>query len=153
MRKLMSNLPHPLITEGAYLTLHYRIAAGGDSMVSTFGGNPATLQLGAGQLAPFLEELLIGLPEGASEAFELLPEQAFGARNPDLVRRISRASLDQRSEQQDHQIGDLLEFVAPDGTRFAGVLMEVGEDDVVIDLNHPFAGRSLSFEVRIIAIL
>ena len=63
----MSTTNAPIVTESAYLTLHYRLAtADGTDIVTTFNGNPATLMLGQGQLAPFLEDLLIGLPsEGA----------------------------------------------------------------------------------------
>jgi FKBP-type peptidyl-prolyl cis-trans isomerase SlpA len=52
----MSNA-QPVVTASAYLTLHYRLASlDGADIVSTFNENPATLQLGQGQLAPFLEE-------------------------------------------------------------------------------------------------
>ncbi len=62
----MENLPQPLVAPGAYLTLHYRLASlDGNDIVTTFNGNPATLQISSGQLAPFLEQCLLGLPEGA----------------------------------------------------------------------------------------
>lgn len=150
----MSNLPHSVVTETAYLTLHYRLASGSDSIVTTFEGNPATLQMGAGQLAPFLEANLIGLPEGARQTFALSPDQAFGPHNPELVKRISRASLTQHvGSEMEYQAGDLLEFVAPGGTRFAAILREINSEEAVIDLNHPLAGQPVSFEVQIIAIL
>ncbi len=83
-----------MITEGSFLTLHYRLSSlQGESIVSTFEENPATLQIGLGQLAPFLEQCLIGLAEGAHRTFDLSPEQAFGPRNPDLLQRVSLATL------------------------------------------------------------
>ena len=64
MRQLMLNSPHPVVTEGSFLTLHYRLTDhDGRDIVSTFDGTPATLQLGAGQWSPALEAQLIGLPE------------------------------------------------------------------------------------------
>lgn len=151
----MSNLPHSVITDAAYLTLHYRLASPDDrDIVSTFQDNPATLQLGMGQLAPFLEACLIGLPEGAHRVFELPPEKAFGPRNPDLLQRVSRTTLDQNSQRgEEYAIGDLVEFAAPSGGRFAGVLREISTDDALFDFNHPLAGQSLKFEVKIIGIL
>jgi FKBP-type peptidyl-prolyl cis-trans isomerase SlpA len=150
----MNNEP-VVVTEASYLTLHYRLANLDDrDIVSTFDANPATLQFGQGQLAPFLEACLIGLPEGAHRTFELAPEQAFGPRNPDLIQRISRAALDQNSDSsEDYRIGDLVEFAGPEGGQFAGVLREIDADSALFDFNHPLAGQTVKFEVRIVGIL
>ena len=151
----MLNSPHPVVAEGAFLTLHYRLSADdGRDIVSTFADNPATLQLGAGQLSPLLEAKLLGLPEGAQRVFELAPGEAFGPRNADLVQRVSMATLRQHSsEDANYAVGDLVDFSAPGGGRFAGMLLELGEDDALFDFNHPLAGRSVKFEVNIIGIL
>jgi FKBP-type peptidyl-prolyl cis-trans isomerase SlpA len=145
----------PVVSDAAYLTLHYRLASMDDQdIVTTFQDHPATLQLGNGQLAPFLEACLIGLPEGAHQTFELSPEQAFGPRNPDLVQRVSKATLQENSpEDAQYAIGDLVEFAAPGGGRFAGVLRAIDDDGALFDFNHPLAGQSLKFEVRIIGIM
>ncbi|MBC7500321.1 FKBP-type peptidyl-prolyl cis-trans isomerase SlpA [Actimicrobium sp. GrIS 1.19] len=151
----MSNTTQPVVTAGAYLTLHYRLAAAdGQEIVTTFDGNPATLQLGSGQLAPFLESQLIGLGEGVHQVFELPAEQAFGPRNPDLIQRVSQATLAENSQfGEQYSVGDVVEFNAPGGGRFAGVLRELDGDDTVFDFNHPLAGQALKFEVKIIGIL
>lgn len=150
----MSNTT-PIVTESAYLTLHYRLAsADGTDLVTTFGGTPATLMLGQGQLAPFLEQRLLGLPEGAHETFRLPAADGFGERNPDLIRMVSKATLDENSEPDtEYTVGELVEFNAPSGGRFAGVLREVREDGYVFDFNHPLAGQELVFEVQLISVL
>jgi FKBP-type peptidyl-prolyl cis-trans isomerase SlpA len=148
--------PNPtLVTESAYLTLHYRLATlDGTDIVTTFGANPATLMLGQGQLAPFLEARLIGLAEGSDHSFELAPAEAFGERNDAMVRSVSRATLDENSAPDaNYQIGDLVDFAAPGGGRFAGVLRELGAESALFDFNHPLAGKSLRFEVKLIAVL
>lgn len=149
----MANLP--CVTEAAYLTLHYRLAAADDSdIVSTFKENPATLQMGQGQLAAPLEACLMGLPEGAHETFALSPGQAFGERNAELVQWVSRSMLQQHSQEgEEYKVGDLVEFNAPAGGRFAGILRDMNEQQVLFDFNHPLAGQPLKFEVKIIAIL
>jgi len=151
----MSNTPQPVVTTSTFLTLHYRLSTlGGQDIVSTFGENPATLQIGSGQLAPFLETCLIGLPEGTHQRFELTPEQAFGPRNPELVQSVSLSTLQENSDP-DHvyAVGDLVDFAAPGGGQFAGVLLEIGEQDALFDFNHPLAGQAVKFEVRIIGVL
>lgn len=151
----MSDSTAPIVTESEYLTLHYRLASvDGANIVSTFGDTPATLQLGTGQLAAALESCLLGLSEGSHEFFELAPEQAFGPRNPDLLQRVSRATLRENSQlSEEYAVGDLVEFNAPGGGRFAGVLRSLDEEGALFDFNHPLAGQPLKFEVKIIGIL
>ena len=151
----MSNSQQPVVDRNSYLTLHYRLAsADGVDIISTFNERPATMQLGTDQLAPFLEAVLIGLPEGAEQTFELPPERAFGSRNPDLVQRVSRAMLKENSSMdENYTIGDLVEFAAPSGGQFAGVLREINDVDALFDFNHPLAGQTVTFQVRIIGIL
>ena len=106
----MSNAA-PVVTESSYLTLHYRLAvAGGSDIVTTFNGTPATLLLGQGQLAPFLEQRLLGLLEGTHQTFELDAAEAFGERNPDLIQSVSKATLDENSVPgTDYGVGEVVE--------------------------------------------
>lgn len=151
----MSNSPQSVVTEGAFLTLHYRLSSqDGRDIVTTFNDTPATLQLGAGQLAPSLEARLLGLPEGTHQVFDLPPGEAFGPRNPDLLQRVSLDTLRKHSsDDESYAVGDLVDFAAPGGGRFAGVLLEIAENDALFDFNHPLAGQPVKFEVRIIGIM
>jgi len=146
----------PTVRPDSHLTLHYRIslARTGDDVISTFGDRPATLTLGLGQLVEPLERCLLGLREGEAASFELAPEQAFGARNGALLQRVSRAMLEAHGEQgASYSPGDLLDFAAPDGGRYAGVVKEVDDAGALLDFNHPLAGQPIRFEVRILGVL
>ena len=151
----MSDTNVPVVTETAYLTLHYRLArADGTDLVATFGSTPATLMLGQGQLAPFLEERLLGMAEGTHATFELSAAVGFGERNPELIQLVSKKTLEENSvPDADYQVGDLVDFAAPSGGRFAGVLREMRENYAVFDFNHPLAGQPLTFEVQLISVL
>ena len=151
----MTQASTPVVTDAAYLTLHYRLAtADGQDIVTTFNGNPATLMLGQGQLAPFLEQRLIGLPEGSHETFVLAAGEAFGERSDEMVQAVSRATLEANSAPGTvYDIGDLIDFAAPGGGRFAGVLREFTDTGAVFDFNHPLAGKPLVFEVNLISVL
>ncbi|HMM53804.1 MAG TPA: FKBP-type peptidyl-prolyl cis-trans isomerase [Candidatus Desulfobacillus sp.] len=139
------------VAADSLLTLHYRLAAADDSeLVSTFGGRPATLQMGSGELAPQLEQHLLGLPVGQRTVFLLEPEQAFGVRDPQLVQRVAREQLADAGELEEMA---LIEFTLPDGAACAGLLLELGEAEALIDFNHPLAGKAIRFEVDIIGIL
>jgi len=145
----------PVVTTGSHVTFHYRLAlADGPEVINTFTGKPATLLLGAGQLAPPLEDILLGLKVGHHSTFQLAPGQAFGPRNPDLIQHVSLATLREHSMAgEDFSPGDLVEFNSSGGGRYAGVLKEIGETSALFDFNHPLAGRALAFEVKVIGIL
>lgn len=84
----------------------------------------------------------------------MLQGKHFGPRNPDLIQRVSLATLRENSMIGEHfSPGDLIEFNAPRGGRYAGVLKAVGETSALFDFNHPLAGEALAFEVQIIGIL
>jgi FKBP-type peptidyl-prolyl cis-trans isomerase SlpA len=52
-----------------------------------------------------------------------------------------------------YAVGDMVDFAAPGGGRFAGVLRELAEHDALFDFNHPLAGQHVKFEVRIIGVM
>jgi FKBP-type peptidyl-prolyl cis-trans isomerase SlpA len=143
---------------GSHVTLHYRLAAVVDGnereVISTLAARPATLQVGAGQLADALERQLVGLEEGARAQFDFEAGVAFGPRNADLVQSIARSALATRAQRDDRlEIGDWIEIDAPDGGRLAGVLQQSGAGALVIDFNHPLAGLPVRFSVHIIGVL
>ncbi|THF60603.1 FKBP-type peptidyl-prolyl cis-trans isomerase [Pseudothauera rhizosphaerae] len=132
------------------VTLHYRIALdNGQPLVSTFEGTPATLQLGTGELLPTLEGLIAGLQVGQRKAFELAAEQAFGSWREDLVERVKREHM----PDEDIEALSIMEFTAPDGSRYSGLVREIDAQSALIDFNHPLAGKSIRFEVEVIGIL
>lgn len=146
------------VTAGSHVTLHYRIAVELDGneheVVSTFDARPATVQIGAGQFSEALEDRLLGLEEGQEAAFDLAAGDAFGHRNGELVQTLSRATFDANADPGVEYVpGDVVEFNAPDGLRFSGVLKQHGSDRVVVDFNHPLAGLPVRFTVRVIGVL
>jgi FKBP-type peptidyl-prolyl cis-trans isomerase SlpA len=144
------------VQPGSFLTLHYRLAGpDGADVINTFADKPATISLGAGEIAPAVEAKLIGMEEGARAAFELAPGEAFGERNPDLVQRVARKLLRELGDpQEEYRVGDVVQFPTPDGAgAYAGVVRSVADDALVFDFNHPLAGRAVTFEVHVIGVL
>lgn len=148
------------VQPGSLLTLHYRLAGpDGRDVINTFGGKPATLEVGAGQLAPGIEARLVGLAEGARTAFTLGADEAFGARNPQLVHWVSRTLLAEVGDPEaDYRIGDVVRFPPPAGAAptaggYAGMVRELRDDALLFDFNHPLAGQPVTFEVQLIGVL
>jgi FKBP-type peptidyl-prolyl cis-trans isomerase SlpA len=147
-----------LVQPGSFLTLHYRMAGpDGADIINTFGGKPATLSLGTGELSPAIEQRLLGLPEGTRTTFELAAGAAFGERNPTLVQWVARKLLNELGDpDEQYKVGDVVQFPTPDGMgQYAGAVQQVkeGGDAVQFDFNHPLAGQPVVFEVHVIGVL
>ncbi len=144
------------VEPGSFLTLHYRLAGPQGDVVSTFGGPPATLSLGAGELAPAVEQRLLGLAEGARATFELPAGEAFGQRNLDMIQWLPRKDLDELGDpHEQYTAGEVIELPTPDGQgQFAAVVLAVRDDGALrLDFNHPLAGQPVTFEVHVIGVL
>ena len=151
--------PAPVVRADSYLTLHYRIViesgpGAGSTFIDTFDGRPATLPLGSGQWSPGMEQPLVGHPEGDCFSYGLNAVDAYGERNPDLLQRLTRAALAENAGQAtEFAPGDLVEFTAPNGGRYSGVLKEINADWALFDFNHPLAGRTLRVDVDLLGVL
>lgn len=138
-----------IVQPDSLITLNYRISLpDGAELISTFESTPATLKLGSGELSPNLERCLVGVLAGQRQVFALEPEQAFGVHNPALVETLPVDNLPDDVEEM-----TLVEFTAPDGAKYAGLVREITGNNALVDFNHPLAGRSITFEVEVIGIL
>lgn len=144
----------------SFLTLHYRLSGPAGDVINTFGGNPATLSLGTGELSPVVEACLLGLEEGTRASFELPAGAAFGERNPEMQQWLARKVLTQMGDPlETYHVGDVVQFPTPDGQgQFAGVVLQLrgdtpAEQAVLFDFNHPLAGQPVTFEALLIGIL
>ena len=150
------NAPSNRVQPGSFLTLHYRLAGpDGRAVVDTFADKPATLSLGSGQLAPAIEQRLLGLEEGAEAQFELPAGAAFGERNPEMLQRVKLSLLHQLGDPSaEYAVGDVVEFPTPDGQgAYAGVVREQGEGWLLFDFNHPLAGQAVRFDVKLLGVM
>ena len=154
----LESIAVPVIEAGSFLTLHYRMAGpDGVDIINTFGGKPATLSLGTGQLSPAIEQHLMGLSEGAQTTVELPAGAAFGERNADLIQWVARKLLNELGDADEaYNVGDVVQFPTPDGAgQYAGSVVQVktAGDAVQFDFNHPLAGQPVTFEVQVIGVL
>jgi FKBP-type peptidyl-prolyl cis-trans isomerase SlpA len=139
------------ISPDSLITLHYRLTnQDGVEIISTFGSTPATLQLGAGELAPTLEQCVLQMNLGEERSFQLDASAAYGAHNPQLVQRLGRKDLPADAQLE---IDATVQFTAPNGARFAGRVRQFDAESALIDFNHPLAGQSVRFDVQLIGTL
>lgn len=139
------------IQRGDRVRLHYRVAiAGGPEFESTFGGEPARLVVGEGELPEALEFLLLGLEAGRRETYRIDADQEiFGAYDEDKVQRLAREDF---AEGPPPEEGTLYVFTTPAGDEVPGVVRGLDADGVTVDFNHPLVGHDLVFEVEILEV-
>ena len=158
VQSITSPVAPTTVQPGSFLTLHYRMAGpDGKDIISTFGGKPATLSLGAGELSPAIEQRILGMAEGTRSTFELPAGVAFGDRNPELIQWVARKLLNELGDPDEkYQVGDVVQFPTPDGQgQYAGAVQQVGDEGgaVQFDFNHPLAGQPVTFEAFVIGVL
>lgn len=135
------------IGDGMEVTLHFTLKLEDGTVVdSTRDKQPATFQVGDGNLPPGFEAPLKGLTDGDIGSYEISPEHAFGQHNPQNMQKIPRESF----EGPELEEGLVMSFTDPNGGELPGVVTEIDEKRVEVDFNHPLAGRTLTFDVEIL---
>ena len=143
-------MPDVQITIGSRVTMHFSLKLSDGMLVeSSFDDQPLSFVVGDGTLDRGLELALIGLREGERQALTLMPGQAFGMRDEEAIQLVdkSRFPADMRLEP-----GQIVGFSGPDGEELAGAVLEVHDQQVKVDFNHPLAGREIIFESLIVEV-
>ncbi len=139
------------IRHGDRLIVHYRLGTeDGTEIAGTFGGEPVTLTLGAGDLAENLEKCLVGLEPQGRHVFYLEPEQAFGASDGALVQEVP---LEEFPPDMPLEENSLIEFTLPNGTGLVGILKSQSQTHATVDFNHPLSDCPVVFEVEVLEVL
>lgn len=138
------------ISPGSKVSMHFTITLEDGTVADTSEGEePLTFVMGDGTLVEGLELALYGLHEGEIQSLRIGPENGYGFPDPANVHMLDRADFpaDMALER-----GMIIEFDTPSGDSFPGMIMEVGEEKVTVDFNHPLAGHEILFDVEILAI-
>ncbi|MDB4946809.1 MAG: FKBP-type peptidyl-prolyl cis-trans isomerase SlyD [Labilithrix sp.] len=109
-------------------------------------GEPILYVHGYGMLVPGLEAALDGLEVGASKEIRVTPEEGFGERDEELVMEIEKSDF---PDPANVTVGDEVVAESPDGEEVPMRVMEVKEESVVVDANHPLAGVTLCYSVKV----
>jgi FKBP-type peptidyl-prolyl cis-trans isomerase SlyD len=131
---------------GRVISMDYSVRVDTGKVVETSSGrSPIEYLHGSGQILPALERALEGLREGDRASFSIPAEDAYGARKEDNVVSLPRNLFpsDVKLEK------GLCLYARASGQSYPITVRDVGEDMVVVDLNHPLAGERLFFEVSI----
>lgn len=142
-----SNSAAARIGPEAHVTLHFALKLeDGDIVDSNFEDEPVSFRMGDGNLPPGFEQAICGLKAGDQRTLTLSPEQGFGMPNP-ANRQIMPLKQFQGIELEP---GLMIMFQDASQSELPGVVVDIDEDAVTVDFNHPLAGKTLQFEVQIL---
>ncbi len=113
------------------------------------GKAPLEFKLGEGKLIKGFENAVIGMKQGEEKEFTLEPKDAYGDRNNKLIQTVPISSFPAKMELKK---GMTLTLKDPNNRMLIAQVTDIDDKDVTIDLNHPLAGKKLTFKIKIISI-
>jgi peptidylprolyl isomerase len=114
---------------------------------SSEGRDPLEFVLGAGQVIPGFDQAVTGMETGDEKTVTIPAGEAYGAHREDLVFNLGRAEI---PAGLDPQVGQRLQMATKDGQTFQVTVAEATDAAVVIDANHPLAGKNLTFDIHLV---
>jgi peptidylprolyl isomerase len=139
------------VKPGDTVRIHYTgTLSDGTTFDSSQGGEPLQFTVGSGQIIPGLDRAIPGMNVGETKTVTVPAAEAYGDRNPDGVQSVPRAQV------PDHiplDPGTQLQVQTRDGRTLPVTVTEVTAEVVVLDANHPLAGKDLTFEVELVEIV
>ena len=147
--RLLPAATAPKIEDGKKVTLHYKLFVKDKLLETADAKDPFTYQHGQHQIVPGLEKGLTGLHVGDKKTIWVTSQDAYGPVNPQAFREIPKDKLPADIPKK---AGALLEARSPKGEVMLVKIKEVKDKTVVIDFNHPLAGKELVFQVEVIGI-
>ncbi len=144
------------VAPGARVTLHFSLALQDGSMIdSNYQAQPATFVVGDGNLLPGFEAALMGLQAGAKLNVVLPATEAFGEVQAGNIQTLPRHKFSGLLANNTDPVepGTVLSFKDGGGHEIPGVVQKIDEDALVVDFNHPLAGRDIVFCADIISVI
>ncbi|MBW3003586.1 peptidylprolyl isomerase [Candidatus Woesearchaeota archaeon] len=136
--------------EGDTLNIEYTGTFEEGTMFDTnVGKDPLTVKLGEKKLIKGFEQALYGMKPGDEKEITIEPKDAYGERHEELIQKVPKKSFPEKMELK---VGTSLSLKDPDGHIILATIAEVSDNDVKIDLNHPFAGKRLKFKIKLLSI-
>ena len=136
------------VKNGDFVQVHYTGALeNGDVFDSSDGRGPLEFQTGSGMVIPGFNDAVMGMAVDEEKKVVLPPDQAYGQRRDDMEREFDTEMLG----GQKVEVGQMLQFSSPRGPMPAKVL-DVAADKFKVDFNHPLAGQTLVFTIKVAGI-
>jgi FKBP-type peptidyl-prolyl cis-trans isomerase SlyD len=139
----------PTVSAGKLVSVEYTLKLDNQSVFeSNVGQTPLTYTQGEGKMVPGLEKALEGMAVGDTKQVTVPPLEGYGPVDPQAVLEVEKQKLPPDALQ----VGAQLTGTLPDGRTVNPRVTDIKTDTVVLDFNHPLAGKTLYFDVKVLAI-
>lgn len=136
---------------GNTVKVHYSVKLDDGTVVdSTLDKEPFTFTTGAGQVIPGFERAVLGMSTGTSKTVKVDVEEAYGTYYKELIKEVDRSEFPADFK---FEVGQHLELPHPDGQFGLVTVLNISDKTLVLDGNHPLAGKELTIEIQLLEIL
>lgn len=139
------------ITKHTVPSVSYQLQVEGQIVDQAGSDQPLVFLFGVGSMIPGFEKELEGLEAGDQYDFKLNPSDAYGDVNPEAVVEVPLAVFQVEGQDANEflKVGNTLPMQDQNGNPLQGTVVEVGEENVKMDFNHPLAGKELHFTGKV----
>jgi len=139
------------VEDGNTVSVHYvgKLADGELFDSSRDREAPISFEVGAGTMIQGFESSVLGMTVGETKTIILTPQEAYGESDPTRVQAVPRTAF---APQMEFEEGAVVQGHTDVGMPFMAKIQSFSEDEVVLDLNHPLAGKTLNFEIEVVSI-
>ncbi|MBT8414783.1 MAG: peptidylprolyl isomerase [Boseongicola sp.] len=135
---------------GDTVRIHYTgTLADGSTFDSSEGRDPLEFTLGTGQVIAGFDAAVDGMSVGEAKTVEIQADKAYGPHNPDALQAFPREKI---PDNIPLEIGTQLQLQSSQGHPMMVTVSEVTETEVILDANHPLAGKDLTFQIELVEI-
>ncbi|ODB94016.1 hypothetical protein A3194_04935 [Candidatus Thiodiazotropha endoloripes] len=138
------------IDPGYRVTMHFSLTlSDGTEVLSTYQESPLEFTLGDGTMEPLLEYAVLGLKAGDEQTLEVSGDEVYGPRDEAKYHWLKRTDFPQDMPLEESQV---VAFSTDQGEEIAGTILELNEDQLLLDFNHPLSGKTFHYRVSIISV-
>jgi len=137
-----------VVKDGAKVSFNYTLKMDGKVVDSSEGKPPLTYTQGVGEIVPGLEEQMVGLKVGDKKSIVVTPENAYGEHNPKAMQKVPKTAF---KDPKALRVGSIVSGQAQ-GKEFEAIVASLDDKDVTLDFNHPFAGKTLNFDIEVVSV-
>ncbi|HWR33657.1 MAG TPA: peptidylprolyl isomerase [Chitinophagaceae bacterium] len=139
------------VKSGDKVKVHYHgKLTSGETFDSSEGRAPLEFEVGSGMVIKGFDDGVTGMAVGDKKTINIAYNEAYGPRNPEMVIEMPRERFPKDMELE---IGMQLGMSDQNGQQFQVTIVEIKEDVVMLDANHPLAGQDLIFDLELVEIV
>jgi len=135
------------VSKGKVVTLEYTVKVEDQVVDTNEGKDPLTYTQGSKQVIPGVESAVEGMTVGQTKQVVVAPTEGYGERDPNAVTAVPKGKV-----PDGVQVGTRLHGKDPAGRDLSLTVKEIKDETVLLDLNHPLAGKTLFFDLKVVNI-